>query len=247
MKKFLPFFIILILLSPVIVSASSFTAEDMTIAIDDSEWYVFTRSNISSNSELDDLNISYDYMNDFFETNNAYIDSLKINDDNSTVELIIAAKKVNIKSNLNKYSNSEIKVAATEFIKRSGANDYEIYNSNGYTYIKVEYSDSGYNIIDYYTIMNGQTYTIKFQSSSSISSSNKQEFDLIVDSISFNYIASYDKKEESLFQKAIYKGLVGACIGAIVSVIGFFSNRNKKNSCSQTPQKKAKKIKVESD
>lgn len=45
-------------------SAKDYTVSDtdLTISIDDSYWYVFTRDNIEGNPELDELGITYDYI-----------------------------------------------------------------------------------------------------------------------------------------------------------------------------------------
>ena len=49
---------------------------DLTVKIDDTVWYVFTRDNIENNLELDELGVSYDYMNEFFQDNQVFLDAI---------------------------------------------------------------------------------------------------------------------------------------------------------------------------
>ena len=62
---------------------------DMSIQVDDSSWYVFTRDNIKNNSELDELEISYDSMYDILYNNEAYMDAILLYDDGKYVELLV--------------------------------------------------------------------------------------------------------------------------------------------------------------
>ena len=67
-KKILGLIALLFMCVPMVANAESYKVDDnMTIDLDESLWYVFTRDNIKDNSELDELGLTYDYMNDLTE------------------------------------------------------------------------------------------------------------------------------------------------------------------------------------
>ena len=114
MKRTLFTFVIafcLILALPVTTYASTYTMNDtdVSIQIDDSIWYVFTRDNIKDNPELDELQITYDYMNDFFNSNNTYLDAVLYYEDGNYTELFIMKSEVDAGIvNLSNYEEKEI-------------------------------------------------------------------------------------------------------------------------------------------
>ena len=62
MKKYL---LILLLLFPLTVTAQTYQVDEyMKIDMNDN-WYTFTRTNLKDNKQLEELNITYDYLNDF--------------------------------------------------------------------------------------------------------------------------------------------------------------------------------------
>lgn len=69
---------VILLLMPISVYATSFKLRgtDMNISFDESNWYVFTPDNILNNEELEELGISYEYMVDSFNNNEAYLDAI---------------------------------------------------------------------------------------------------------------------------------------------------------------------------
>lgn len=77
MKKIV-WFLLFLLVVPLGVSATTFDLNDtdMSIEFDEDIWYVFTPDNIKDNAELDELGISYEYMVETFQTNEAYLDAV---------------------------------------------------------------------------------------------------------------------------------------------------------------------------
>ena len=74
MKKYL---LILLLLFPLTVTAQTYQVDEyMKVDMNDN-WYTFTRTNLKDNKQLEELNITYDYLNDFMNKNNVYLDALK--------------------------------------------------------------------------------------------------------------------------------------------------------------------------
>ena len=75
LRRFLLVILVFCLACPLTVYAKTYTMSntDISISVDDSSWYVFTRDNIKNNSELKELGITSDYMQGFFEDNMAYM------------------------------------------------------------------------------------------------------------------------------------------------------------------------------
>lgn len=74
MKKYL---LILLLLFPLTVTAQTYQVDEyMKVDMNDN-WYTFTRTNLKDNKQLEELNITYDYLNDFMNKNSVYLDALK--------------------------------------------------------------------------------------------------------------------------------------------------------------------------
>ena len=92
------------------VSAKEYTTSDtdLTISIDDSYWYVFTRDNIEGNPELEELGITYDYIHDIMMEKKIYIDALVVYDDGSVLELCVVKNKSNGIVNLSNYDDEDV-------------------------------------------------------------------------------------------------------------------------------------------
>ena len=101
---------------PMAVAAKDYTISgtDMTVTVDDTIWYVFTRDNIQNNPELEELGISYEYMYDVLYDNHAYMDAILFYEDGSYMELFVRKNALEDSIvNLSNYSEGE----AREFAK----------------------------------------------------------------------------------------------------------------------------------
>lgn len=154
------------------------------------EWYVFTRENIKNNSELEELDLTYDFMNDLMNENDMYVDAF--DDDEEFITSVVDIEDV---GNLNDYFDSEIEDLALEIQSIAGADSYELYE-NDYKFIYLEYMDAGYYIINYYTIIADRAYTFTIQKETEFTSAEKEAYKAIIDSIHFdNYVAVDNSKE----------------------------------------------------
>lgn len=247
MKKYLYLLLISILLLPLNVFAQSYSLEDLSINIDDSTWYVFTRDNIQGNDELNELGISYDYISSFMNNNDVYMDACQFDDDtNNNIELFVTIKKVNNVNNLHTYSSSEINDLGKSLMDKVDADTYDVYSVDKFKYIHVKYYDSvnNFNIDEYYTVINGYGYTILAQKINSFSNSEEYELKKIIDSTNFNVDSSYEKKSSnsSIWEKA----LVGAITAGIIGGLSAIFNKNKKKDEEHDDEVKiAKKVKIE--
>ena len=122
MKKIV-FCLLVLLVMPLMVSAVSVDvpSADMSLNIPD-EWYVFTRENIENNPDLDELDLTYEFMNELMNENDMYVDAF---DDEE--EFIVSVVDVEDVGNLNDYFDSEIEDLAVEIQSIAGADSYELY------------------------------------------------------------------------------------------------------------------------
>ena len=202
----------------------------MSIDIDDSEWYVFTRDNILNNSELEDLGITYDYMNDLFLNNKVYVDAMLIYDDES-MELFVRKTGIDKIVNLSKYEDDEVLSFAKTLAEKRSIEEYKLYKTD-YTFVEFEYTDTGFYIREFLTVVNGENYTLTFQSESPFSPLLYQEMETIIDSVYFQIDTSLKEsnKISSIFDGVFEKAIGGAVIGGIFSGIGLLCGKKRKKS-----------------
>ena len=237
-KKILGIILIMFLCIPMVVSAKSYKVDDnMTIDLEETLWYVFTRDNIKDNSELDELGITYDYMNDLFEKNNMYMDATIFYDDGQDfMELLIRKGNTDGKvKNLTNYSDEEVKELGDELAKKTSSTDYDVY-TNDYKFVRSKYLDknAGYNIIEYYTIVNGVNYTITVQKTTEFDKTEESFIKDVVDGIKFNIDSSLKEPSNKVdYSEVISKAIVGAITGGIIGLVASLANKaskKKKNS-----------------
>lgn len=200
---------------------------DMSISVDDTVWYVFTRDNIKNNSELEELGITYDTMYDILHDNEAYMDAVLYYEDGEYMEFFIRKRALDAGvANLSNYDDSEVLEFAKELAKKQGAETYSVYE-NQYKFAKLEYIDSnyGYYLCEYYTVVNQDNYTFTFQSTSQFTDWEYAEMETIIDSIKFDVDTSIkeEKKtsnDESIVGKAIGGAVIGGAVGAGIAIIG---------------------------
>jgi len=206
---------------------------DMSISVDDTVWYVFTRDNIKNNSELAELGITYEAMYGILHSNEAYMDAILYYEDGEYVELFVRKRALDTGiANLSNYKNSEVLELAKELAKKQGADTYSVYESQ-YKFAKLEYVDFnyGYYICEFVTCVNKDNYTFTFQSTSQFTDEEYAEIENIVDSVKFDVDTSIkEKKSTSIAESVVEKTIGGAVIGGIVGAVIAITNKKKKKS-----------------
>ena len=204
---------------------------DMSISVDDTTWYVFTRDNIKNNSELEELGITYDAMRDILHKNEAYMDAILYYENGEYTELFVRKRALDTGiANLSNYKDSEVLELAKELAKKQGANTYSVYE-NQYKFARLEYTDSGYYLCEFYTVVNKDNYTFTFQSTSQFTDEEYAEIENIVDSVKFDVDTSIKEKKTSSFAESVLeKTIGGAVIGGIVGAVIAIINKKKKKA-----------------
>lgn len=239
LRRFLLVILVFCLACPLTAYAKTYTMSDtdISISVDDSSWYVFTRDNIKNNSELKELGITSDYMQGFFEDNMAYMDALLLYEDGNFLELFIRKIKLeNSIVNLSNYSDEEVLEFAEEVASKKSIENYSVYQ-NEYKFVELEFFDTSVNyyISEFLTIVNKDIYTITFQSTSSITQKEHEEIKRIVDSIRFDVNTSLKEPQApSVFDEAIETFFVSIVSGGLLAIFAMLVGKMKR-------AKKAKK------
>ena len=82
--------------------------------------------------------------------------------------------------NLSNYSDDDVLEIAEGLAGKHNTSDYGVFE-NQYKFIELKYYESGFNIKEYYTVVNGYNYTFTFQSNFSMGYEEYNEFDDIKD------------------------------------------------------------------
>jgi len=193
---------------------------DATVEMDDSEWYVFTRGNIKDNKELEELEITYDYINTLMQNNYIYMDAiLYFEDSDDYIELFVRKKQMNELNQLTNFSDADVLDLAKELAKNQGATNYKVYKSD-YKYAKLEYQSQGFYLHEYYTIVNGYGYTITAQKPEKFSSEDAARIEKIVKEIKFdvnNNLKDNTLKKDEKNQNLTWIPWVSATVGAVIA------------------------------
>lgn len=215
------------------VSAQTYDLSDtdMSIRLDDTMWYVFTRDNIENNPELEELGITYDFIYDVLYDNDAYMDAIIGYEDGGYMELFIRKAPLDTGvANLTNYENDEVLELAEALAEKAGTETYSVYESR-YKFAKLEYFDEevGCYVCEYITIANKDDYTLTFQSETEFEDWEYEEMETIVDSIQFEIDPSLKEEKDGFWNNVITNASGGALVGGIAgAVIGFVKKRKKK-------------------
>lgn len=210
--------------------AYQMSGTDMTITVNDTEWYVFTRDNIKDNPELAELGVSYEDMHSILYDNEAYMDAILFYEDGGYIEFFVRKRPLDTGLvNLSNYKDSEVATFAKEIAKKQNTDNYGVYE-NTYKFAKLEYFDATYNyyVCEYITVVNKDDYTLTFQSETEFTEWEYEEIKRIVDSIQFDVDTSLKEKtgSNSLIARVIGGGVAGGIAGLIIGL----KNKKKKKT-----------------
>ena len=235
MKRFICVYLIVILcvatVLPTAASAETYKlgGTDISISVDNSKWYVFTRDNIKDNPELKKLGISYDTIYGILYDNDAYMDAIMFYEDGGYIEMFVRKKPVDAGLvNLSNYKDSEVLDFAKELAKKAGAENYTVCE-NQYKFARLDYKDNklGYYMCEFITCVNKDNYTVTFQATSQYTQEEYAEIEKIVDSIQFDVDTSI--KEPIRFRfNLVRMVLAGAAVGGIAGGIVAIKTKKKK-------------------
>ena len=233
-KKLLYTLFLILFIFPLMVDAKSYSISDtdITVELDEKVWYVFTRDNIENNSELDELEISYDDIYNIMYDNNIYLDAVLHYDDGDYIEFKVAKIKNDKMNNLTNFAKEHLIEAAEHVCNEYDFDEYDIYQNN-YNYVILEKNEKDLHIITYVTIVNGYSYLIVFETPEEFMNEEIWDVKNIVNDIEFNIDESLtdDVIENNKFDwgTLIERGVSGAIVGGITGLIVEKIYKKKKN------------------
>ena len=221
MKKLL-YIIFVVFMVPTIVLAKNYDITSQKLHIDfNDDWTVFTRENLENNPYLDDFNVTYDYINKLFYDNDIFIDAIY---QDRALELFLRVKSVQDVDNISNYNDEKLNNLASALGKKVKASKYYVFK-NDYNYIVTEYKDAGYNILSYYTIVEGKGYTFSVQTKNEITESNKKQMSDIISTAKFDIEV---KKQNKINYKILAEILLLVVVILIIVLKLMKRNQQKK-------------------
>lgn len=217
------------MLVPIVGDATTFELKntDMSITIDEDEWYVFTPDNILNNPELEELGLTYEYMVESFQSNKAYLDAiLFFYDSEDYMELFVRKVALEDINNLINYDDAYINRLGQALANEQNAN-YKIYHTD-YPFILLDYMDQGFYLQEYYTIVNGYGYTLTVQKPNDFTNEDTARVQEIVNSVSFNVNSSLEEPHSKKVNKEVNYIIIGVASIVLIIVIFITVFKNKK-------------------
>ena len=218
MKRIMVFWLVLLL--PIFVFAKEYEIKDIDLKLNvEDDYIVLTKYNLDDNEDLKTLGIDKDNMMNIMEKNNIYFDIIK--GDLSYEILVVVPKTTPLYNDLREATDEELKLLKETIIKQTGDKMPIVYK-NDYPFIVVNYKDSnGYNVINYYTVINSRGYNIQLQKKKDITIDDKEDLSDIIDSIVFSEKKQEEVSESKFDYKIIlYAVIIGLMAGIITYVIG---------------------------
>lgn len=230
MKKLMGF--LFITLFPIFIFAKELEITDLNIKLEVNDNYItLTRDNLIDNRDLDKLGITTENMEQLMINNNIYFDIIK---SDISYEIIVVVPKTNVSiKNLTNEDDLFLDNLRKELVKQTDAEISNIYKNN-YNFVMVDYydKDTGYYIVNYYTVINSRGYNFQLQKKSKITDSDKNELKEIIDSVKFKVIEEKkeeikEEKEEFNYMNLVYGAILGLMAGVITYYIGITIKRLK--------------------
>jgi hypothetical protein len=233
MKKILSFILAVVCVLcffTVNVSAQSYSVDDtdVSITVDSKEWKVFTRKNVSGNSELKSMGISPQYFYDAMINTNVYLEMFRVKENSrETIEFKIYKENNTDINNYKNLSERKLRKIGEGLSAKRSADSWKLYSSEN-PYIYMEYSDIEYNYVEYYTVVNQEVYRLVASKANKFSDAEKESIRGIVDSAEYKINSLY--ANESGFQKfwaeyAIQTVVVIILIGVVIGAVVLFKKR----------------------
>lgn len=239
MKKLL--IVVSILILPILVFGMEYHDSSVNLTINVDNYMVFTRDNLKDNNDLKELEITEEQMMDIMNKNSIYFDIIP--DDLSHEILIIVPEEKGLFNNLSNAPDSFLDEVGEKLAKAVGLDKSVVYK-NKYTFLIREYRDNqkGYNIINYYTVVNGRGYNFQLQKQDEITDTERNVLKKMIDSVDIKILDEYkDESKETMkaitsdgkksfdWQKVIRKTIIGAIVGGLTGLLMGFINKKIKH------------------
>ena len=200
MKKYICIIVVIVaslFITSVNVYGQNYQLDDINMHINlDEWWFTFTRYNLENNDKLDYLNITKDYLEKYFQDNNAYLDAIYYTSVDEYIELTIHKyeikdnekfKRIKKIENLKDAKEADIGLLGVLIGEEPTIKDTIIYKNKNGLYLKNYYLLEENYQLSYITIVNNQYFIINFTSNSYFDETAEIITDNVVDNIFVEY------------------------------------------------------------
>lgn len=249
MKKIL-LLIICLFIFPFYVNAEEYRISELGIKINiPSNYVVVTRDNYKNNREMEVLGVTPEYMEQVFDSYNAYLDAFDLS---IGKEIFIIVNSV--PADYSNYSKSELEALLPTLKSHyeslgSSSVEVSVVELNGINYFMIDYYQGGYYLVNYYLVSQNKGYNFQIQSSTALTDADKADYRKIIETVSFgnddaeenppviddeektkvddNKTGNTSKNNSMLW--IIIGASVGVFVGVIIGLI--VSSKKKSNKC----------------
>lgn len=183
---------------PLQLRAEQFTVADtdLNIEIDTQSWKILTREAKEDELLKEMYGLDQETAMQWLEKNYIYLYGVFTEEDvYPHMELLIRKSEAVNVINLSKYSDKDIRALGKELAQDRKDVQYDIFQTD-YKYAFLSYTDSGYMVREYYTAVNGESYTFTFQKMSDFTQEDIVQMQKLIKSASFEIHEEIDAAKE---------------------------------------------------
>lgn len=172
---------------PAAVLTVSMSVPDTSLGIeyDKQSWRVLTRASLEEELLEEEYGLTQETAKQWMEKNYIYL--YGVFDAEGVYPhmefLVRKSEAVNV-TDLSKYSNRDIRALGKELAGDRKDARYDVFETD-HKYAFLAYTDSGYIVWEYYTVVNGESYTFTFQKMSDFTQEEITQIQKIMDSAVF--------------------------------------------------------------
>jgi len=220
---------------PVMATSYTVSGTDMTIELDNSAWYVFTRDNLEDNPEVAEIGADAEAMSALLQSQNIYLDAIS-KTNYMSVELTVFKNRNEFSKeagNLSERPRSEVDKLVQNSQNGSAERSFSVYE-NTYTFVEETGIDKGFYYCKFLTVVNQEEYILQFISGQPIDQTYARQ---IVDTVRFDVDTSLNPQRASFFDSVAGRTVIGGVIGACaVGVTALIAKKNKKKKAAEPAQ-----------
>lgn len=147
-----------------VILTVSMSVPETSLGIElEGQWRVLTRASLEEEVLEAEYGLTQETAKQWMEKNYIYLYGVfEAEDVYPHMELLIRKSDAVNVTNLSKYSNRDVRALGKELAEDREDAKYDIFQSD-YKYAFLSYRDAGYLLREYYTVVNGESYTFTFQ------------------------------------------------------------------------------------
>lgn len=238
--------ILCVVCSPLAVWAQSYEVKGtaMTVNLDESVWYVFTRDNLAGNPELEELGLDYAEMVDSMMNDDIYIYACLYFYSGSYVALYVQKWQQEFYWNSADYSDSEIlEIGKNTYEGIATDDNTSVYENpyNHYKFFVLEYAEGEETVLQYETDIDSTTYFFQFWTDGPYTEEKREIVKGIMDGVQYQPEVSSEEEKDSglpewlaLIVDLKWVWVAIAAVTALILIVGVRMERKKSDTAEPT-------------